>query len=237
MNDVQENKLSMYLAIKTVLMDNDSIWTGFPAFVSAVVDFGEKLEGIILAVERQETAITGVRSDKLVAQELMITSALAVSGSVFAYASATNNQTLKEAVNYSYSSLRYVRDTISAERCKIIHSQALAEVANLADYGITAATLTELDELIDSFADLLPAPRVAITSRKGATSGLVDLIKDIDLILNERLDMLMPQFKESNLEFYKHYFDSRLIAGARRSSDDGDGGDGDDGETGEGNEI
>jgi len=217
MNDVQENKLSMYLAVESVVNTNNPVWSGVPAFASAVGAFALKLEDTVRVVEHQETAITGVRSDKLNTQELMIGNALAVSGSVFAYASATNNQTLKEAVSYTESSLKYVRDTISAERCTVIHSQASAVVADLGDYGVTAGTLTELDDRITAFIELIAAPRVAITSRKGATSVLVELIKEMDLILKEQLDMLMPQFKTVAPDFYKHYFDSRLIAGARRN--------------------
>lgn len=217
MNDIQENKVSMYLAEEKVLNDNNPVWAGVPAFANAVGAFTLKLEDIMGVVERQETAITGVRSDKMNAQDLMITSALSVSGSVFAYASATNNQTLKDAVDYTESSLKYVRDTLSAERCRIIHGQASAVVADLADYGVTAAVLGELDLRINAFIGLIPAPRVAITSRKGATSGLVDLIKEMDIILKEQLDRLMPQFRTAAPDFYKHYFDSRLIAGARRN--------------------
>jgi len=217
MNDVQENKLSMYLAVESVVNTNNPVWSGVPAFASAVGAFALKLEGIVGVVERQETAITGVRSDKLNAQNLMIETALTVSGSVFAYASTVNNQTLKEAVSYTESSLKYVRDTISAERCTVIHSQASAVVADLGDYGVTPAVLAELDDRITAFIELIAAPRVAITSRKGATSVLVELIKEMDLILKEQLDMLMPQFKVSDPVFYTHYFDSRLIAGARRN--------------------
>ena len=217
MNDVQENKVSMYLVVGKVVTDNTPVWIGVPAFVTAVDAFTLKLEGIVGVVGHQETAITGVRSDKMNAQDLMIGSALAVSGSVFAFASATNNQTLKNAVDYTDSSLRYVRDTISAERCSVIHGQAVAVLPSLADYGVTPAVLGALDGQIEAFVALIPAPRVAITSRKGATSGLVELIKEMDVILKERLDMLMPQFKAVAPDFYKHYFDSRLIAGARRN--------------------
>lgn len=237
MNDVQENKVSMYLAVNRVLADNSSVWTTIVAFSDAAGLFGQKLDEIVGVVEHQETATTGVRADKLNAQDLMIERALSVGGAVFAYGSATNNQTLKESVDYTESDLKYVRDTISAERCTVIYTQATSIVADLADYGVTPAMLDELDERISDFVTLIPAPRVAITSRKGATSGLVDLIKEIDLVLKERLDKLMAQFKTTAPDFYTHYFNARLIAGARRNHDDDSDETNVDGETGTGDET
>jgi len=98
-------------------------------------------------------------------------------------------------------------------------------VASLADYGVLPADLAELNVLIDAFVNLIPAPRIAITARKGATTGLATFIKDADSVLKERLDKLMQLFKVSALEFYTHYFNARIIVGNKggNASDPGTG--------------
>lgn len=222
MNDKQENKVSMYFAVVQVVDANNAVWAGTPAFVNAEAAFGTVMGGIQDLVEVQETVITGVRTDKLVALDAMVEKALLVSGAVFAYATDTDNNTLKEAVAYSASDLKYVRDTIAAERATVIHDQANAVIASLADYDVDAAVLTELTGLIDAFAALIPGPRVAITARKGATSGLVELMKEADSLLKERLDKLMNLYKVTDLEFYTHYFNARIIVGNASGSAAGD---------------
>jgi hypothetical protein len=213
MNDQQENKVSMYLAVEQVVDENNAVWTGTVAFANAYSAFKNELDAIREKVDVQETITTGIRADKIGAQDAMIAQAMLVAGAVYAFASETDNQTLKDAVSFTASDLKYVRDTISAERATIIHDQANAIIASLVDYDVDAAVLLALSDLIDAFMALIAAPRVAITVRKGATSGLVDHIKDIDLILKERMDKLMQLYKSSAFEFYTLYFNARVIVG------------------------
>ena len=50
-----------------------------------------------------------------------------------------------------------------------------------------------------------------MTVRKGATAEISALVKDSLKILNNRMDKLMSEFKESKPNFYQEYFDARII--------------------------
>lgn len=221
MNDNQENRVSMFMAVKKVVDKFTAVWTPVAAFVASYGRFELIMDRILTELGIQETATTGVRTDKLAAQEAMIDQALIVAGAVYAFASDTENNTLREAVNYSYSDLRYVRDTISGERARVIHDQANGVVGSLADYGVDAALLLAFDGLIDAYVDVIAAPRVAITVRKGATSNLADDIKMAEKELKEKMDKLMPQFKAGSPDFYGQYFNARIIVNYKGGSSKG----------------
>ena len=222
MNDNQENKVSMYLAVKTVVDSYGAVWAGVAAFVNGYGLFITILNRILGEVDVQETATTGVRTDKLAAQDVMIEQALVISGAVYAYASDVENNTLMASVSFTLSELKYVRDTISAERARVIHTQATTVVGLLVDYGVDTAMLDEFDTSIDSFLALIPAPRVAITVKKGATSNLVEDVKLADKQLKDKLDKLMPQFKTVSPDFYGQYFDARIIVNYKGGTSKGD---------------
>jgi hypothetical protein len=211
MNDRQENKVSMYLAVFRVCESYNTDWAGNVAYANAVARLGDKFLLLKDIVEIQETPITGIRKDKLNAWEAMKDEALLVSGAVTAYATTINNQQLKDAVHFTATDLMRVRDTLAEERALVIHNQANAVVANLADYGVTALTLSNLMDRIIAFEALLVAPRVAIVDKKGATGLLKSLFDEVDSVLKNEMDPLMAVFKGSASVFYEAYFNARMI--------------------------
>ena len=64
MQDRQENKLSMYLAVQKVCTDNNGVWSGLPAFVSSFSAFEGKIADIEAVRLIQEQDTTGIAVDK-----------------------------------------------------------------------------------------------------------------------------------------------------------------------------
>jgi len=211
MTDGQENKLSMALAVQTVVNNNNSVWNGLPAYVTAFGDLETVIGNIQSIRVNQEKDTKGVTKDKGSVEGDLIEKALEVKAAVSAYATDNNNNTLKEKVNYSPSALKQARDTILRDICQLIHDETNAVISGLADYGIVAADLTELQTLIDAYNDVIAAPREAITNRSTATRELKNLIGQMDVILNDRMDMLMETFKKDHPKFHTQYTNARII--------------------------
>jgi len=211
MTDAQENKLSMGLVVQRVVNDNNSIWSGLPAFVRAFSDF----EGIITDINDnrvlQEKDTKGVTLDKQDAEDVLIEKTVEVSSGVYAYAVEINDNTLKEMVNYSPSFLSNVRDTILRDICQLIHDEANVVIGNLADYSILPADLTDLQNKINDYNDAIPEPREAITDRSTATKELKILFEKFDVVLNDRMDKLMNMFKKDHPKFHRQYNNARII--------------------------
>jgi hypothetical protein len=81
----------------------------------------------------------------------------------------------------------------------------------LAPYGITAATLTALQTRISAYVAVIGAPRVVRVKISTATEMLDTEFARADMILNDRIDGLMEQFKDSGTSFYADYKNARRI--------------------------
>ena len=211
MKGSQENKLSMYLAVQKVCADNDSVWTGLPAFVGSFSAFEAKIAGIESTGQIQTEDKTGIAKDKSVLSDELVKKAIAVSTSVHAFAIDQKNNELLESIDYSRSELAGGRDTELYSKCQIIHDKANAIVGDLGDYGTVAADLADLQSKIDEYGAIIPKPRTAINNKKAATSDLVSHFEEADILLNDKMDKLMEQFGDDDPEFYAIYFNARKI--------------------------
>ncbi len=211
MRRYQENQLNMFMSTEQVLNDNSTLWNSIPAIVTAVADFTTALNKLKDAVEVQQTPIVGFAKNKRNALLAMANFALQVKGGVMAYAEAVGDKALQESVNFSFTKLVSVSDTISAERCQVIKDVAQPIISQLNSYGITNAMLNQLQQLIDAYSALIPSTRIAIGKRKLATKNIALYTKQTSSILKSRMDKLMLQFTQSAREFYEQYISAREI--------------------------
>lgn len=224
MTATQENKLSMFLAVKSVCDRSQSVWQGLPAFSAAFAEFSAHVGTIQTLSTGQGRRKTGVAEDKQRLRKELCEAAFEVAAATLAYAKATKNAALATKVDYSLSDLMIGRDTGSATRCEEVHAAASAALGKLADYGVTAAKLTSLQDKITAYRDILTKPREAKTSGKTTTTSLAAEFQAATDLLNDRLDNLIPQFRAANGAFVSDYQNARLIVKAgigRREADPG----------------
>ena len=210
MTDSQENKLSMYLAVRGICNGHNGTWNGLPAFVDAFTAFENTIHHIHEARAVQEGKITGVTADKQQEKADMIAHTIRIAKAVYAHANTTGNATLRDRVDYSPSMLKKTRDTELRDICQIIHDTANGHIGNLGDYGVDAAMLAGLQGEINDFEALLSGPREAIVTRAEATARLAEWFKQGDSILKERMDPLTELFKHEGA-FYSLYHKARII--------------------------
>jgi len=207
----QNNKLSMGYSVQKVCNNYQSEWTGFVAFETAFNDFESILNNIGKSLDKQGIHIKGVSEDKIAAKELLTDKALEIGGAVFAFATDNNNLALKARVHLSRTNLSNTRNALTVQRCQLIYDEASAIINQLGNYGLTSSSLADFQSKIDAFTAMIAAPRTAITERKGATDDIDKLMKKINAILTNKMDKLMEKYKTVNPEFYRQYFDARII--------------------------
>lgn len=211
MKQNQENKLSMYLVVQQVCAENNSVWNGVAACVTAIAELETKVNAIVSARQIQENDTKGISEDKINRREKMITKSMFVKGAVQAFATDTSNNELYKNVDYSVTEIKKVPDTIARDRALLIYNKANAIAASLSGYGITAAVLTGLQNSINDFTGIMASPRTAKSTSKAATLEISELFNEADVIVKKKLDKLMLQFKESNEAFYNIYLNAREI--------------------------
>ncbi|MBX7240425.1 MAG: carboxypeptidase-like regulatory domain-containing protein, partial [Bacteroidia bacterium] len=95
-------------------------------------------------------------------------------------------------------------------RATTIHDTALANLAALAPYNITALVLTDFKTAIDNFAAVIEAPQLKQNEKKIARQNLTNLLNTADTYL-KRIDKLMPQYRTAATQFYNEYTEARQI--------------------------
>ncbi|HEY5892179.1 MAG TPA: hypothetical protein VIT91_03015 [Chthoniobacterales bacterium] len=103
-------------------------------------------------------------------------------------------------MNFSRSTFLNQRDVEMEGAAERIHSEATTRLASLADYGVTAAALEELEDDIDAYAAIAESPRIGIAGRKTITNQLAEEFRKAESILKDILDRLALQFKTTNPE-------------------------------------
>ncbi len=211
MNDRQENRLGSYRTTGQVLTENIGLFAGLPALGTEHTNLLDSVSLIDSLAMLQSTNTTGITAAKGEIQRQMIDKAMLVAGAVRAFASATSNAALKARVHLTETMFRERRDDQRDDLAQDIHGAANENLAALADYGITAATLSALQTRIDAYRLAIPSPSVARAQRRSHTELLETELQRANMLCKERIDGLMEQFKESQPAFYNAYHAARDI--------------------------
>jgi len=218
MNNRNEAKMNMYDAVINHFNSNPAIVTTIPPFQTALTAFTSKFSSISATAQLEMQVISGITLDKADLKKKLSQQAADIAAAVFAFASTTNDNGLREKVRYPYSKLVLLKDELLTPACQNIHGAANANIASLAPYGITAATLTSFQNAIDNYTDSIPAPRNAATQKKAYALSLKTLFQEADDILKNQMDKIAPQFKAANMLFYNTYKNNRIILDPAQSA-------------------
>jgi hypothetical protein len=211
MTDPQENKLTMYRAVLQVLDANPAEYAGVAAFGTQVTNFRNSVNLIGQLAQTQTADTTGIALDKAMLNDQMVDMALRVAGALKAFASDNSNAPLRQQADINKTTFSRARDDMRDDIAQQIHDLGNTNVAQLAPYGVTAATLTALQTRIDAYRAAIGSPRTARAQKSTATDLLATEFDRADMILGDRIDGLIEQFKSSGTTFYSDYKNARKI--------------------------
>ena len=210
MNDTQENYLSMCVATKVTLDNNNPIWAGTPAMVTQTSDYYLKLSTLQSLKTAQEIDITGYAVDKGAKKQDMITQTMGLIGGLKAYAMAESNHVLLEEVNYSETNLKETRDEMVASKCQIIQDRANTHSLALVGYNVTAVMITDQQTAIGDYSASSQLPSTVEDAKQVVTTqidGTISQLRDVLKISDE----IVKTFKATEPAFVEEYFNSREI--------------------------
>lgn len=224
MDKITRNKIAMYKAVKDVLAQHDTVWTGIPAFVSVHDAFMNKLSDLEQGVYNQSLSVIGVNAAKNAKRDLVIDKAFAISSGIVAYAVLNNDAALIDQIKIAKSDMK----NASKAKLMIMIDRIIAKATEFGDaiteFGVSELSVTELQTLRDELELILNSPRNAIIARKGYTRMIKTLREELSTMLNLQLDKLMEVLKEEHPDFFSAYKDARVIVDLRKGKrGDGDG--------------
>ena len=211
MTSRSEAKLNMYRTVKQLCDDNATTVALNAAFLAAFNIFKAKLSTLITTVTSESQVIKGIAVDKKVLKQNLCQTTADIAAIVYAYASAINNNTLKQSVDFPYTELYRIKDDLLAPTCQNVYNAASGLATPLAPYGITPAMLTAFQAAITDYSVAVPKPRTAKSVKSTYTKNIGIAMKDIDLLLNDQLDKLVIAFKPTKPDFFNSFNTARKI--------------------------
>ena len=206
-----ENKLMMLNTVLSFLKQNRSLWEASLVMVELIANL-ESLIGEIESLRLQtESNLTGITAEKNNQQEDLIDKAYELSSVLYAMASLADNKVLQAKVDFTESELQNIRGGDLLATCTAVVAIVKENLTALERFEITEADATELENLIASFGENIPAYRVSVTERKAANEKMKELFLKIDNLLNEQVDRMMVRYKNTSPDAYVAYTNARSI--------------------------
>lgn len=211
MNQEQTNRITMFKTTTGILEENQSVWSGMAAMVSAVQDFKDVIAAIDHSAQTQETPTIGAAMDKHSARDsledvlFLICEALGVVGHT------ANDNDLVALVNLAPSSIHKMGDEELANRATTILDRATAKKADLAALNVTQANLDELSQALQDYKTSKEKPREAVANRSAETQSLSSLIRDANGVLRNRIDPMVNLLRRANSKFVVAYRSARVV--------------------------
>jgi hypothetical protein len=210
MTNLQESRLSMYLAFRDFQAANTAITNPLPNYTTNSTTFINTITQIQAIAEQQKMSKKGIANNKNNLRNALIVLTADNSRKMVAYAKFTNNPTLEKEVQFAESKLKRVADTSVKDYAQIVYDRAQPIVATLAAYGITTATQTAFLAAINNYNASIGKPRAGATEKSQFTKQLATLFKTADAALFN-MDTAVEIVRLSQVNFYNGYKTARKI--------------------------
>lgn len=211
MRDTLENKLSMYEAVLTVLNDNAAITGTVPAFAPAITEFQAAVDNAKVQEQKRIDARKGKTATKHADEDALIAVAMKIANALRVHGRRTNDERLKEVGGITRSYLYGLRDAALPDYCQVVHDTADPIAIDLADYGITPADITDLQDRITAYRQASGDSVGGLAVQVSARIALEAAFRTADDVLKNDLDPLVDMLRETQPDFYNTYIDARVI--------------------------
>ncbi|MCE5348163.1 MAG: carboxypeptidase-like regulatory domain-containing protein [Bacteroidales bacterium] len=210
MTTEQKIRLTMYLSVINCGNLNEAAVNSISKFAISAANLQNTVKEIQLIGEMQGVNKTGLAIDKNKLKKKLIALALKNSNKVAILAKLSNNDTLLNEVRYTETDLNKLPGVTLKEQSQIIYDRVEANIANLAEQGVTAETQKAFLETITAFNNAISSPRTGITEKSKATKKLALLFAAADDAI-EIMDMAAASAKDEYPDFYNGYKASRKL--------------------------
>jgi len=210
MDDKQTRKLNMTNATLEVMDDNNAFWAGIPAIVTKKGQVEASRDEIVSLAQEQGTDISGNTADKDTKRLAMANAAYEITKPLTAYAQDTGNEVLEAEIDFELTDFTTGKDIDARDNAQLVRDRANTYIGALANYNITPALVTALQDKITAFANVIGSPRAARSTKKSKTEAIAEEFVLLEGFL-EGLDNLMVTFRTSQSEFFDSYTAAREV--------------------------
>ncbi len=228
MKDDLVRKLRMYKGVHDMLRkpENQVLWLDNPEYLTELVEqFEQKAQELGAFGESQSQTLTGITEEQNLAEKSLEDAAHPLSRALRLKLRKDGNISGAAVWDLQLTDWRQLHETVLLEKAKALHAALLPLTQGATPagtkFGITAAKVQILGDLVDDYDDVIGAPRSARGERKAKTTGLRPRFRVVDGILEDIDDLIIGLRGESDATelFVDTYFNARKIGGHSSTSD------------------
>lgn len=212
MNNVFENKLSMYQKVQAFLTLHTTDTASIAAVATLKTEFDLLVTKILSSAGVSSIDITGyavLKNNKRIETTKAL---LKVSTAYTAWARMNNKPQEAEKTDYTPAMLNSMRDNDFYTYSQQVHLLVSGTpIATFTPFGLVVADVTSLNTKNTEFLALIQEPRLRIGERSAEFSNLERLFEQADELLKLKLDNVMPIFQVNNPTLYAAYTNARGI--------------------------
>jgi hypothetical protein len=202
----------MFLTVQNILDAHTSIWSGNPKFLEFKNAFDAELEAVETLDQVASQSTRGGTRDKEHVRNSLEQKLLILSGLLFAHASLSKDEALKDMLITSPTGMRRSRETELATYAE----QTLAKGRELkailsTDYGLSEAQLDETETTLDEFRPLIGTPRQRAAIINAAKRSLEEHLDSALALLRDMIDLLMLAYQHTHPQFAYAYRQARTL--------------------------
>ena len=211
MNRRQISKYNAYVKLRSVLTENESVFTKFVALKKIQATFENQVDDI--ETTNIITQDGKGRSSQLKGQnfDLMVQSLVALCKKGLSMAMEQENAALIDFYDVSKSDFYNVPSANVVANARGIIAALKRDVASLADYLVDIKQINIAEILVNNYEQESPMPKLKIKKTAEANKKLVVLFKDTDLTVKKIVNLIEGEYHESNAAFVSMVLSAKAI--------------------------
>jgi len=210
MKKEQMNQLTMHHNVQSALNENAALFGPIGAYVAAKAQIDNSISIEQDLANKQMVLKSITTTSKTAARNVLAGYILDLSSKLMSFALVKGDNILYDTVKLNQTVIRVSPDNILVIKARIILSTAQENIAALADYNVTAQTLTEGDKLLEDFNTEIQK----IADNKNSLKQITELLNGQIKITNrffKPVDSMVETMRKSNWAFYCYYRNARTI--------------------------
>lgn len=206
------NRKHMVEATLAFLNENATKWQSIAKIGEVKNQLSDVNQSIDHAAMDQQQSQISMGKVKLELKRTISVKADILNDLIEVYAKVNNKPALSQTMSDNASDLFKLKNDDMMRKVKLIIDAATEhQEALVAEYGMTAEQITDLQADYDRFLEINGQPREYKIKAGVATATLEELFSQASDLLNNQLDSLMKIFKHRDPAFYAGYEKARIV--------------------------
>ncbi|MBK9331648.1 MAG: hypothetical protein IPM96_04385 [Ignavibacteria bacterium] len=211
LSKVQENKLSTFIDIETVLDRNSSIVTEIPALSVSVLDFKKVISDINSKAVRRNTVRRGASETKTLKRIELENTTVELASALYVFGHKNSDEVIKAIANIPPSLLDRMRDTEVINKANSILNTVTEKADDLTSFGITQTDIARLRSCIENYISSNINKSGSHTESVVITKTLKELFQTGMDILDKEIDRMVDSLQTKEKNFYESYYAVRSV--------------------------